>query len=93
MLNEPTDEKLRGLRLGAFADAWREQERNADLLALGFDERLAMLVDAEWLDRQNKKLARNLREAKLRIGQAAIEEHRGFSSGGRTSGRLRRRAR
>jgi DNA replication protein DnaC len=36
--------------------------------------RLAMLVDAEWLDRQNKKLARNLREAKLRLSQAAVED-------------------
>jgi DNA replication protein DnaC len=74
MLNEPTLEKLRDLRLGALADTWLEQQGNADLQALGFDERLAMLVDAEWLDRQNKKLARNLREAKLRLGQAAVED-------------------
>jgi DNA replication protein DnaC len=74
MLNEPTLDKLRGLRLGALADTWLEQQGNADVLALGFDERLAMLVDAEWLDRQNKKLVRNLREAKLRLGQAAVED-------------------
>ena len=74
MLNEPTLEKLRDLRLGALADTWLEQQGNADLQALGFDERLAMLVDAEWLDRQNKKLTRNLREAKLRLGQAAVED-------------------
>jgi DNA replication protein DnaC len=74
MLNEPTLEKLRGLRLGALADSWLEQQGNADLQTLGFDERLAMLVDAEWLDRQNKKLARNLREAKLRLGQAVVED-------------------
>jgi DNA replication protein DnaC len=74
MLNEPTLEKLQGLRLGAMAGAWLEQQGNADLQALGFDERLAMLVDAEWLDRQNKKLTRNLREAKLRLGQAAVED-------------------
>ncbi len=74
MLNEPTLEKLRGLRLGALADAWLEQQGKADLQALAFDERLAMLVDAEWLDRQNKKLARNLREAKLRITAAAVED-------------------
>jgi DNA replication protein DnaC len=74
MLNEPTLEKLRDLRLGALADSWLEQQGNADLQTLGFDERLAMLVDAEWLDRQNKKLTRNLREAKLRLGQAAVED-------------------
>ena len=74
MLNEPTLEKLRDLRLGTMADTWLEQQGSADLQALAFDERLAMLVDAEWLDRQNKKLARNLREAKLRLGQAAVED-------------------
>ncbi len=74
MLNEPTLEKLRALRLGTMADTWLEQQGNPDLQTLAFDERLAMLVDAEWLDRQNKKLARNLREAKLRLGQAAVED-------------------
>ena len=74
MFNEPTIDKLRGLRLGALADAWLEQQGSADIQALAFDERLAMLVDAEWLDRQNKKLTRNLREAKLRLSQAAIED-------------------
>ncbi len=74
MLNEPTLDKLRGLRLGTLADTWLEQQGNADVQALGFDERLAMWVDAEWLDRQNKKLARNLREAKLRLGQASVED-------------------
>jgi DNA replication protein DnaC len=74
MLNEPTLDKLRAMRLGAFADAWQEQQKNPELASLVFDERLAMLVDAEWLDRWNKRLARNLREARLRIHDACIEE-------------------
>ena len=69
MLNEPTVEKLRGMRLGTMADTWLEQQGDADVQALGFDERLAMLVDAEWLNRENKKLVRNLKQAKLRLGQ------------------------
>lgn len=74
MLNEPTMEKLRALRLGAIAEAWHEQQKNPEMASLSFDERLGMLVDAEWLDRWNKRLARNLREAKLRINNACIEE-------------------
>ncbi len=74
MLNEPTLEKLRAMRLGAFADAWQEQQKNSEIASLVFDERLAMLVDAEWLDRWNKRLARNLREAKLRLHDACVEE-------------------
>jgi len=74
MLNEPTLEKLIALRLNALAAAWTEQQRNPESSSLCFDERLALLVDAEWLDRQNKRLARALREAKLRLPNACIED-------------------
>ena len=74
MLTEPTMEKLKSLRLDALAAAWSEQQRKPDLAKLGFDERLAMLVDAEWLDRENKRITRCLKEAKLRLTQACIED-------------------
>ena len=74
MLNEPTLEKLFALRLNALATAWTEQQRNPESSSLCFDERLALLVDAEWLDRQNKRLGRALREAKLRLPNACIED-------------------
>ena len=51
MLNEPTMEKLMTLRLNALAAAWTEQQQSPDSSSLCFDERLALLVDAEWLDR------------------------------------------
>lgn len=74
MLREPTRQKLLELRLDAFERAWAQQQGNPEIDRLGFDERLALLVDAECLDRHNKRLARNLREAKLRIGQACLED-------------------
>jgi DNA replication protein DnaC len=74
MLNEPTLEKLKALRLDAFAAAWQDQQRQPDVAKLGFDERLALLVDAEWLHRENKRLVRALKEAKLRLGQACVED-------------------
>jgi DNA replication protein DnaC len=73
MLREPTMEKLQGMRLGAMAAAWLEQQRSADTVALSFDERFAMLVDAEWMARENKRLGRALKEAKLRIAEASVE--------------------
>ena len=73
MLAEPTMEKLRLLRLDALATAWIEQQKNPDLQKLGFDERLGMLVDAQWLARENKRLGRALKEAKLKLGNACIE--------------------
>jgi DNA replication protein DnaC len=73
MLREPTMEKLHTMRLDAMAAAWLEQQRSADIIALSFDERFAMLVDAEWMARENKRLARALKEAKLRIAEASVE--------------------
>ncbi|MHB8879790.1 MAG: IS21-like element helper ATPase IstB, partial [Myxococcaceae bacterium] len=74
MLNEPTMEKLLGLKLAAFAAAWTEQQKNPEMVKLAFDERLGLLVDAEWLHRENARLARCLREAKLRLSSACIED-------------------
>jgi DNA replication protein DnaC len=74
MLNEPTNEKLRAMRLGTMADAWGEQNRNPEVVSRHFDERFGMLVDAEWLHRENKRLATALREAKLKLPNACIED-------------------
>jgi DNA replication protein DnaC len=73
MLTAPTLEKLHALKLDALAAAWTEQQHQADLTALGFDERLGLLVEAEWLARENKRLARALQEAKLKLAHACIE--------------------
>lgn len=74
MLNEPTVEKLKALGLGAMAAAWIEQHKQPDVASLSFDERFGLLVDAEWLDRENRRLTRRLQEAKLKFGQACVED-------------------
>jgi len=73
LLPTPTLDKLQGLKLPAMAQAWTEQQRTVELHALSFDERLGLLVDAEWLARENKRLARALQEAKLKLSQACLE--------------------
>ena len=73
MLPAPTLEQLQALRLTAMAAAWTAQPQNAELSTLSFDERFALLVDAEWRARENKRLTRALQEAKLKLGQACIE--------------------
>ena len=57
---EPTMEKLKMLKLEALAVAWIEQQKNPEVQKLAFDERLGMLVDAQWMARENKRLARAL---------------------------------
>src|SRR6266850_8180988 len=73
MLSTPTLDKLHGLKLPAMAQAWTEQQRTAELHALAFDERLGLLVEAEWIARENKRLGRALQEAKLKLPQACLE--------------------
>jgi DNA replication protein DnaC len=73
VLNEPTIEKLKVLRLEGLLAAWAQQQKDPNVSALGFDERLGMLIDAEWIGRENKRISRSLKEAKLRITDACIE--------------------
>ena len=51
MLNEPTIEKLKALKLYALAVAWQEQQKNTEMQNVAFDERLGLLVEAEVLHR------------------------------------------
>jgi len=74
MLNEPTLEKLRTMRLDGMVATWLEQQKNTGATKLSFDERFGMLVEGEWTFRENRRLARALREAKLKLAQACIED-------------------
>lgn len=73
MLKEPTKEKLYLMRLAAMAAAWIEQEKDPKVTALAFDERFGLLVDAEYLARDNRRLTRLLKDAQLRLPNACIE--------------------
>jgi DNA replication protein DnaC len=74
MLHEPTIEKLRALHLAAMAAAWQSQREDPKIHELDFDSRFGLLVDAEHMARDNKRLTRALREAKLRLPNACIED-------------------
>jgi DNA replication protein DnaC len=71
-------DKLRALRLAGMARALEEQMAQADIGRLSFDERLAMLIDREEVDRHNAALAQRLRLARLR--QAVCLEDIDFST-------------
>lgn len=74
MLTEPTLEKLKSLHLYSMASAWAAQRGDASMAELDFDSRFGLLVDAEYLARDNKRITRLLREAKLRISSACLED-------------------
>ena len=66
MLNQPTIEKLHSMKLYGMADAFHAQLETADTSQLGFEERFALLVDRQWLWKENRALARRLRAAHLK---------------------------
>ena len=66
MLIEQTLEKMHAMKLTAMAEAIDQQRQSSQYSDLGFDERLGLLVDAEWTAREQRKLTRRLRSAKLR---------------------------
>ncbi len=72
MINQ-TLEKLIAMRLGVMEKEYRRQLELPAMNALSFEDRLAMLVDAEWLQRQNNKLQRLRKEAGLRESSANLE--------------------
>jgi DNA replication protein DnaC len=73
MLTTQTLDKLGDLNLMGMSRAYQEQMERADYQALPFDDRLGMLVDVELQERENRRLFRYLKAARLR-DQACIED-------------------
>jgi len=73
MLNHQTMDKLTALRLEGMAQALEEQRRQADISQLDFEERLALLVERQWLWRENRALAARLHGAQLKVA-ASLED-------------------
>ena len=73
MLNHPTSDRLRELGLAGMARALEEMRRQPEGAKLGFEARLALLVDREMIERDTKRLHARLRFAGLRV-QATPED-------------------
>ncbi len=73
MLTEQTLERLYALRLVGMAEGMKEQMKRADMEGLSFEERFAMLVDAQYLYQENKRMKRLLKSAKLKLA-ASLED-------------------
>ena len=73
MLITQTLDKLRALRLEGLAQALEEQRHQNDIVSLGFEDRLALLVERQWLWQENRGLAIRLKNAQLKIS-ASLED-------------------
>lgn len=75
MTDEETFQKLSDMRLHALSRALREQLEAPDTYTpLSFEDRLGMLVDREWTEREARSLTRRLQLARLRDRGAALED-------------------
>lgn len=73
MINN-TIERLRAMKMNSFASELERQiEDSAGYSQLGFEERLALLVDSELSRRQDNKLTRFIRNARFADTNATIE--------------------
>ena len=74
MLNEHTLDQLRSLRLDGMVHAIEEQATSTAATALGFDERLALLVQREIAWRDARRVQRPQKAAKLKVSAACVED-------------------
>ncbi len=74
MLNEHTLTQLRHLRLHGMVRAIEQQTSSTAATVLGFDERLSMLVQSEVAWRDDQRLQRLLKAAKLKVASACVED-------------------
>ena len=70
---QQTLEQLKDMKLTGLIEAWQEQQAQPTYHDLSFDERLALMVEREYLRRQQQRLRRRLKQAKLFIGAAIAD--------------------
>ena len=72
MLSQATLEKMTAMKLYGMAQGFEEQLGKGPYQELSFEERVGFMVDREWTSREQRRLARRLKAAKLRY-PASIE--------------------
>jgi DNA replication protein DnaC len=74
MLTHPTLDQLRALKLDGMAEAFLELQSQDRARELDHAEWLALLLDREAANRGDKRFQSRLRSARLRHGQACVED-------------------
>ena len=66
MLTQQTLDKLYDMKLSAMAEAFSQQLSQPDLGELSFEDRFAMLVDRQWTFKEDRRMNRLLKAARLK---------------------------
>ena len=75
MLTQQTFEKLYTMKPNGMTDAFCQQQEDTEIASLSFEERFGLLVDQQWIWKENRALARCLAGAKFKLS-AAGRRHR-----------------
>lgn len=67
MLIEQTIQKLHDLRLHGMMKSLQEQLQNTEIRGLSFEERFSMLVESQWIWKENGALNNRFKRAKFKI--------------------------
>lgn len=73
MLDEQTVRRLRAMKLTGMADAYEAQRQHAESLQLSFEERFGLLVERQWVHREDRALQARLRHARFKVS-ACLED-------------------
>jgi DNA replication protein DnaC len=73
MLTQATLDKMHAMKMTSLAEAFERQLSSGEFAPLSFEERVGMMIDAEYDAREQRKLTRRLRWARLRH-QASLED-------------------
>ena len=73
MLNQQTLDKLYTLKLTGMAEAFNDQINQPDPDRLSFDERFGLIVDRQWTWKENNRMKRYLKNARLKLN-ACVED-------------------
>lgn len=73
MNEQQTLEKLNWMKVCTMAQEYSRQLKSPEIQSLPFDDRFSLMVDSEWISRQNKRLANLVKKAGMKYN-CAIEE-------------------
>lgn len=74
MLTETTMTKLREMHLSVMANALKDQLEDPQFKSMAFEDRLGLLVDAEWNTRKSNHLQKLIRQAGFTDSSACLED-------------------
>jgi len=74
MLDNNTVSKLREMRMSTMAVAFQRQLTEKAASELSFEERVGLMVDAEWISRKNNRMKRLIRNAGFSMPEACVED-------------------